>query len=78
MTKKCISKRSKTIQPVIKSACAKDIQGAHARAPIENAEKAHMRSMRDCGRKKPCTPHNDAFMMLVGLPPTSGSSSKSI
>jgi hypothetical protein len=75
---KFISKRSKTIQPVIKSTCTKDIQAARARAPVENAGKEHMRPMCDCGCKNPCTAQNDAFMILVGLPPTSGSSSKSI
>jgi hypothetical protein len=34
MGQKCISKRSKTIQPTIKSACAKNTQGARARATV--------------------------------------------
>jgi hypothetical protein len=49
----------------------------HARAPVENVEKAHMRLMHVYA-KSPCTPKNDAFMILVGLPPTSGSAPKSI
>jgi hypothetical protein len=44
----------------------------------ETQEKAHMRMMCDCGRKKPRIPQNDAFMILVSLPPTSGLASKSI
>jgi hypothetical protein len=70
--------RAQTIQLVIKSACTQNIKEARARAPVENAGKAHMRPMHDCGRKKPRTPQNDTLMILVGLPPTSGSSPKSI
>jgi hypothetical protein len=47
---KIISKRSKTIQLVIKSRCAMTTQGARAHVPSINAEKAHMRTMCDCGR----------------------------
>jgi hypothetical protein len=47
---KNISKRSKTIQPVIKSRCAMTTQGAHAHAPSKNAGKVHMCTMRDCRR----------------------------
>jgi hypothetical protein len=47
---KIISKRSKTIQPVIKLKCAMTTQGARAHAQSRNAGKAHMRTMRDCGR----------------------------
>ena len=75
---KRISKRSKTIQLVIKSSCTKDIQEAGTRAPIENAGNMHMRPMRNYGRKKPCTTQNDAFMILFVIPPTSGLASKSI
>jgi hypothetical protein len=46
---KIISRRSKTIQPVIKSVCAMTIQGARAHAPSINAGKVHIRMMHDCG-----------------------------
>ena len=49
MDQKCISKRSKTIQLVIKSACTQNTKEARACEPVENAGKAHMRPMRDCG-----------------------------
>ena len=75
---KIISKRSKTIQLVIKSACAKTTQEAHTHVPSRNTRKEQMHMMHNRGHKKPCTPHNDEFMTLVDLPPTSGSSSKSI
>jgi hypothetical protein len=44
----------------------------------DSVGKAHMHPMPDCGCKKLCTPQNNAFMILVSLSPTSGSSSKSI
>jgi hypothetical protein len=47
---KIISKRSKTIQPVIKSICAMNTQGVRAHAPSRNAGKVHMHMMHDCGR----------------------------
>jgi hypothetical protein len=47
---KNISKRSKTIQPVIKSRCAMTIQGARAHVPSRNEGKTHMHTMCDCGR----------------------------
>jgi hypothetical protein len=75
---KSISKGSKTIQPVTKLKCAMATQGARAHVQNRNAVKAHMRPMCDCGRKKPCTCENDAFMRVVGLPPTFGSASKLI
>jgi hypothetical protein len=46
---KIISKRSKTIQLVIKSGCAMTIQGARAHAPSRNIGKVHMCTMHDCG-----------------------------
>jgi hypothetical protein len=58
---KIISKRSKTIQPIIKSRCVAC---------------THMRHLEM--QEKPRTPENDAFMRLVDLPPTFGSSSKLI
>jgi hypothetical protein len=76
--KKFISKGHKTIQLVIKSICAQNTKEARACAPVENVEKAHMRPMRDCGRKKPRIAQNNTFMILFSLPPTSGSSPKSI
>jgi hypothetical protein len=78
MAQKCISKGLKTIQLVIKSVCAQNTKEAHARAPVKNDRKAHMHPMRDCGHKKLCIPKNNAFMFLVNLPPTSGSSPKLI
>ena len=63
---------------VIKSTLTQQIKDAHTRAPVENAGKAHMLPMRDCVCKKPRTPENDAFMIMVGLPPTYGSAPKSI
>jgi hypothetical protein len=54
--------RAQTIQMVIKLACDQNIKEACARAPIENAGKAHIRSMLDCVRKKTCTPHNNATL----------------
>jgi hypothetical protein len=47
---KIISKRSTTIQPVIKLKCAMTTQGACAHAQNRNAGKVHMRPMRDYGR----------------------------
>jgi hypothetical protein len=70
--------RAQTIQLVIKSACAQNIKEVCTCAPIENAEKAHMHLMHECVRKKSHTPQNDTFMILVGLPPTSGSAPKLI
>jgi len=46
---KSISKRSKTIEPIIKSRCAMTIQGAHTHAPSTNIGKAHMHMMHDYG-----------------------------
>jgi hypothetical protein len=54
--------KAQTIQLVIKLACAQNIKEACACAPIENAGKAHMRPMRDCVRKNPCTPQNGATL----------------
>jgi hypothetical protein len=70
--------RAQTIQLVIKSTCTHNSKEACACVPVENVEKAHMRLMRDYGRKKTCTLQNDTLMILVSLPPTSGSSPKSI
>ena len=70
--------RAQTIQLVIKSACSHNVKEVHACAPVKNEGKAHMRPMHDCVRKKPRTPQNDAFMIMVGLPPTYGSDHKSI
>jgi hypothetical protein len=42
-------KRSKTIQPVIKSKYAMTTQGAHAHAPSRNTRKMHIYTMHDCG-----------------------------
>jgi hypothetical protein len=70
--------RAQTIQLVIKSTCAQNIKEARTRAPVENTGKMHMCLMRDCVQKNPCTPQNGAFMILVGIPPTSGSNPKPI
>ena len=75
--KKGISK-GKTIQLVIKSTCAQQIKDARTRAPVKNVGKAHMRPMHDCVCKTTHTHKNNAFMILVSLPPTFGSSSKLI
>ena len=75
---KIISKGSKTIQPVTKLKCAMTTQGARAHVQNKNTRKAHMCPMHDCGRKKPRTCENGAFMRVAGLPPTSGSVSKLI
>ena len=47
---KIISKRSKTIQPMIKLRCTMTTQGVHAHVPSKNAQKAHMHTMHDYGR----------------------------
>jgi hypothetical protein len=70
--------KAQTIQLVKKLTCAEELQEARAHAQVKNIRKVHMRPMRDCVRKNPCTPENDAFMVLVGPSPTSGSSPKSI
>jgi hypothetical protein len=72
MAQKMNFHRVKTIQLVIQSTCTQQIKDAHALAPVENGGKAHTRWMRDCVCKKLWTPENDAFMILVSLPPTSG------
>lgn len=71
-------KGTKTIQLVIKLTCAQNPKEARAHAQIKNERKVHMRQMHDCVRKKPCTPENGEFMVLVGPSPTSGSDPKSI
>jgi hypothetical protein len=75
---KRIYKGSKTIQPVTKLKCAIATQSTHTHVKNINAKKVHMRPMRNCGRKNLRTYENDAFMRVVGLPPTFGSSSKLI
>ena len=45
--KKCFSKRHKTIQLVIKSACAQNAKEAHTHVPVKNYGKVHMHLMRD-------------------------------
>jgi hypothetical protein len=64
--------KAKTIQLVKKLTCAKTLKEARARVQAKEAKRAHMRHMRDCVRENPCTPVNDAFMVLVGPSPTSG------
>jgi hypothetical protein len=49
------SQRVKTIQLVQKLKGAMKTLGARAHAQNRNAEIAHMRTMRDCCRKNPCT-----------------------
>jgi hypothetical protein len=78
MAQKMHFQRAQTIQLVIKPACTQNIKEVRACAPVKNTGKVHMHLMRDRGRKKPHTHQNDALMILVGLPPTSGSSPKSI
>jgi hypothetical protein len=47
MAQKCISKGLKTIQLVIKSACAHNTKEARACVPIKNVGKVHMSPMHD-------------------------------
>jgi hypothetical protein len=75
---KRISKGSKTMQPMLTLKCTMTTQGMRSHAQNINARKAHMLPMCDYGRKKMRTCENDAFMRVVGLPPTSGSASKLI
>ena len=77
-TSKMYFQKAQTIQLVKKLTCAKKLQEARAHAQVRNIKKVHMCPMRNCVCKNPCTPKNDAFMILVGLPPTSSSSPKSI
>jgi hypothetical protein len=76
--RKSISKGSKTMQPMLKLKFSMTTQSARAHAQNKNAGKMHMRPMHDCGRKNMRTCENDAFMRVVSLPPTSGSTSKLI
>jgi hypothetical protein len=78
MVQKMHFQREQTIRLVIKSTCAQNTKEACAHPQVENAGKEHRCPIRDCGCKTLCTPKNDAFMILVDLPPTSGSSPKSI
>jgi hypothetical protein len=66
---KCISKRPKTIQSTIKSACAKTTQGARAHAPFKNAGKsAHVHDARLWMQK---TVHPSKWCIYdIGRPPT--------
>jgi hypothetical protein len=70
--------RAQSIQLVIKLTCAETIQEACAHVQAKKSKKEHMCPMHDCVHKKPHTPENDAFMVLFGPSPTSGSAPKSI
>ena len=47
--------RAKTIQLVIKLACAQNIKETPTCVPVENRRKTYMRPMYDCGHKNPWT-----------------------
>jgi hypothetical protein len=69
MDQKCISKRPKTIQSTIKSACAKTTQGARTHAPFRNTGKsAHAHDARLWMQK---TVHPSKRRIYdIGRPPT--------
>ena len=69
MDQKCISKRPKTIQSTIKSACAETTQGACVDAPFKNAGKrTHAHDARPWMQK---TLHpSKRHIYDIGWPPT--------
>jgi ABC-type nickel/cobalt efflux system permease component RcnA len=71
------SQRVKTIQLVQKLKGAMKTLGAHTCAKQECRNRAHAHDARLLSQKAVHL-RNDAFMRVVGLPPTSGSASKLI
>jgi hypothetical protein len=64
--------KAQNIQLVKKLTCVETLNEACARAQVKKDKKAHMRLMHDCVQEKPCTPMNDAFLVLVIPSPTFG------